>query len=269
MFLPDNIDLGQPEKYILSIRIAENSFMFSIVEPGNEKSYCFRETTFSSKSDILEDIKRIIFDLNFLTQEFKQTNVIFVTEEYDLIPASYFEVKNQKKMHDFIHTNKSEHLLSGLLDKQDIIVSYNVKQEIFEFLSRNLWSPHFFHHSHLMINWLGNKGGLTNLYPKMYTYFHDGMMDLFCFSGGKLTLSLTYKDESAKNLLYFILKVWENSGFDQMTDYLFVIGQSEKLLIKRLEEYIKNIEYISIPSEAYLWSEDVQKAPIDLLTLVL
>lgn len=120
-----------------------------------------------------------------------------------------------------------------------------------------------------MINWLEDKDRLKGLYPKMYTYFHDGLMDIFCFSGRKLIHSLTYKNEPAQNQLYFILKLWECSGFDQMSDNLFIIGNAEKLLTKHLEEYIKNIEYINIPSEAYLWSDDAQKAPIDLLTLAL
>ena len=64
--------------------------MFSISDPETKENYCLRETSFSMSDNLLANIQRIIFDFNFLTQEFKQTNVIFVSSSYDLIPARYF-----------------------------------------------------------------------------------------------------------------------------------------------------------------------------------
>ncbi|MDH6308340.1 hypothetical protein M2451_001037 [Dysgonomonas sp. PFB1-18] len=269
MFLPDSIDLGQSEKYILTIRLTPAGFMFSISDPGNGKNYCLRETTFSLKDNSLSDIQRIIFDLNFLTQEFKQTNVIIVSKDYELIPADYYNGKKQPDFYDLTHTSKAGHLLSGLIVKQDVIVSYSVEEEIHNFLSRNLWDPHFFHHSHLMIDFFAEKGHLMGPTPRMYLYFHDGYMDVVCFAGQKLIHSLTYESEPAANQLYFILKLWEGCGFDQLTDYLFIAGTAEELLVAQLREYIKNIEFINTPSEVYLWNEDAQRAPLDILTLAL
>jgi len=269
MFLPDNIDLGQSEKYVLSIRIAQDSFMFSIVEPGNEKAYCLRETTFSPNSNLLDNVQRIIFDLNFLTQEYKQTNVIVVSDEYELVPASYFDIKQQKNLYDFTHSDKSGHLLSGLIEEQDTIVLYNLDKDIFEFLSRNLWTPYFFHHSQLMIDWFDKKGRLMGTTSKMYIYIHDDLMDIFCFRGQKLIHSLSYKNETIQNQLYYILKLWEKCGFDQFEDYVFFSGNADEFLKSKLNEYIKHIEIANAPSEIYLWHEDAQKAPLDLLTLAL
>ena len=269
MFLPDNIDLGQSEKYVLSIRLAQDSFMFSIVEPGNEKTYCLRETTFSPNSNLSENIQRIIFDLNFLTQEYKQTNVVIVSDRYDLIPASYFDIKQKKTLYNFTRSDKSGHLLSGLIEQQDMITLYDLDKDIFEFFSRNLWTPRFFHHSQSMIDWYGKKGKLTGTTAKMYIYTHDKLMDVFCFRGQKLIHGLTYKNETGPNQLYYILKLWEKCGFDQLKDHLFFSGDTDELLMSKLNEYIKNIEVINTPSEIYLWSEDAQKAPLDLLTIAL
>lgn len=269
MFIPQYIDLGKSEKYILSVRIKSNGFMFSISEPEVGKHYFLQETSFLPHDDLLNNIQRIIFDLNFLTQEFKRTNVIIVSPEYDLIPASYYDSKEKITLYDFTHLNKSKHILEGLIEKQNIITLFNIEKPIFEFLSRNLWNPQFYHHSTLLANYIESKGKASWANSKMYLNFHDNLLDIFCFSGLRLMHSQTYENEPAANQLYYILKLWERCGFDQLNDYLYIIGNPELYVSLHVQEYIKNIERINVPSEIYLWSDDAQKAPLDLLTLSL
>lgn len=269
MFLPEKIDLAQSEKYILSIRIKPDGFMFSISDPENGSVYCLRETTFSENDKLLNNIQRIVFDLNFLTQEFKQTNVIIVSSDYEIVPAAYFNAKDKGQMYKFTHSTEIGHLVSGLIEKQDIITVFNMEKDIYEFLARNLWNPYFFHHSNLLVNLFENRGGVMGSRSKMYVNFHDNFMDVVCFLGSKLIHSLTYENETPANQVYFILKLWENCGFNQLEDYIYMTGRPDDLVVIRLQEYIKNIERMNAPSEIYLWNEDAQKAPLDLLALAL
>ena len=94
-------------------------------------------------------------------------------------------------------------------------------------------------------------------------------LDIICFTGPKLVHSLTYTNEQITNQLYYILKLWEQCRFSQLDDYLFIVGNPDLQLVKLLQQYIKNIEQQNIPSEIFLWNEDAQKAPLDLLTLSL
>jgi len=267
MFLPETIDLGQSEKYILSIRIGSNSFMFSISEPGGGKSYCLRETTFLEGSNNLDNIQRIIFDLNFLTQRFKKTNVIIVSKNYDLVPASYFDKKEKEHLYDLTHSNKGDHIASGYIEGEDIITLFNIEENIFGFLSRNLWTPQFYHHSNLLINFFERRNRKNS--SSMYINFHNNFMDIICFTDTKLVHSLTYENEPVNNQLYFILKLWEKCGFNQIEDYIYISGNTDKFIVSRLSDYIKNIEFINAPSEIHLWNEDAQRAPLDLLVLSL
>lgn len=269
MFLPESIDLGHSEKYTLSVRIKPNGFMFAICEYGNSKNYCLRETTFSEGDNLLSNLQRIVFDLNFLTQEFRQTNVIIVSSDYELIPATYMETKEKDSLYNFTQTTRAGHVLSGLIDKEDIVTLFNIEAGIYEFLCRNLWNPQFYHHSNLIANHCENKELQSVQKAKMYINFHDEFMDILCFSLSGLTHSLTFENEPPMNQVYFILKLWEACEFDQINDCVYIIGKPDDMIIIRLQEYIKNIERLNPPSEIYLWSEDAQKAPLDLLTLAL
>lgn len=269
MFLPDSIDLGHSERYVLSIRIRPNGFMFSISDPENGRSYCLRETTFSENDNLLSNVQRIVFELGFLTQEFKQTNVIVVSKDYDLIPAGYFDKKKKEELYNFTHLDKADYVLSGLMEKQDVVMLYSMEKDLFDFLSRNLWAPNFFHHSFLLIGYFEGKERARANASRMYLNFHDNMMDVLCFSGNRLVHSLTYENEPPANQVYYVLKLWEGLGFNQLEDHLYIAGQADELITARLQSYISNIEKVNPPSEVYLWNEDAQKAPLDLLFLSL
>ncbi|NDV78694.1 DUF3822 family protein [Dysgonomonas sp. 511] len=269
MFLPENIDLGKSEKYILSLRVKPNGFMFSITDPDMGNNYCLRETTFRPGDDLLTNVQRIIFDFNFLTQIFRQTNVVIVSKDYEMVPAEFYDKKKQQNFYDFTHTNKSGHIQSALFERQDIVMLYNIEDDLFSFLSRNLWNPHFFHHSQLLINTFEEKARISGEGNKMFVNFHTDFTDVICFQGATLLHSLTYENEPPANTLYYILKIWEQCGFDQMNDTLYLAGKADSRLSEKLYQYINNIEIIGLPQEIHFWSEDARKAPLDLLSLSL
>lgn len=268
MFLPENIDLGQSEKYVLTIRIKPDRFTFSISEPTSKKTFCLRETSFSAGTCFKENIQKTIFDLNFLTQQFQKTNVIIVSKDYELVPAGYYNSKEKETLFRYTNTEDEGYISASLLDKQDIVTLFSIDKEIFEFLSRNLWAPQFHIHSNLLINFFENRARNEHN-NRMHLYFHEGLLDIICYSGDKLIHCLTYEKETIANQLYFILKLWEKCNFDQIKDHLYISGKPETIITSRLADYIKNIDSIDIPSEVYLWAEDAQNAPLDLLSLIL
>lgn len=269
MFLPESIDLEHSEKYILSIRVKSDGFMFSITDPENVKNYCLRETTFSSEDNLLSNVQRIIFELNFLTQEFKQTNVVFVGKDYDILPASFFDKKESTGLYNFTHFSKADHTMSGFIDAQDVVVSYKVDKDLLDFLSRSLFAPNYFHHSNLLINWIEKRVKSLKSKSKMIVAFHENIMDVFCFSDSKLLHSLSYENENPANQVYYLLKLWEQYELDQQEDTLYILGEADRLVMARAQLYINRIESLTWAGEITSWSDDAKKAPLDLLTLSL
>lgn len=269
MILPEYINLEQSEKYILSIRLKTSQLIFSISNPENTKHYCLREVYFSSGKDLLSNIQKVIFELNFLTQPFLQTNLIYVSADYDLVPNEYFESKKKKELYNLVHIDKNRYVLSDDNKGEDFVTLYGVEESVYDFLLRNLYNPQFFHHSTLLIDYFKDKGMIAPSVSRMFVNFHNDQIDVICFTHSGVLHCLSFIDESPINQLYYILKIWEQSNLNQMTDYLYLVGDPNEIVKNGLYEFVKNIECMGIPSEVFLWNEDAQKAPLDLLSLSL
>lgn len=269
MILPEHINLELSEKYILSIRLKTNQFVFSISNPENAKHYCLKEVILSSGKDLLSNVQKVIFELNFLTQPFLRTNLVYVSPDYDLVPNEYFELKKKKDLYNLVHTDKNKYILADDNPKQACTTLYGMEEVVYDFLLRNLYNPQFFHHSTLLIDYLREKGTTYPFVSKMFVNFQNDQVDIISFNHFKLLHSLSFVDESPINQLYYILKVWEQSKFDQMNDCMYLIGDPNEVVKNGLYEFVKNIDCMGTPSDVFLWNEDAQKAPLDLLSLSL
>jgi len=273
MFLPNKIDLGCSEKYILSIRIKADSFMFSITDPENDANYCFRETELAVDQTLLENIQRIVFDFNFLTQHFRETNVVFVSSEYEIIPRHYDVSKKREAMYQFSHTENEEDISKILMSSENVdqqtVTLYPMNKALYEFLSRSLYNPVFYHHSQLLMKCFYDKSGVVDAANRMYLYFHEKQMDVFCFSGQKLMHAIGFQEGTERENLYYALKMWESVAFDQHNDQVFIAGRCDREIASCLKEYIRHVAAYSLPSEVFLWNGDASKAPLDLLMLSL
>lgn len=105
----------------------------------------------------------------------------------------------------------------------------------------------------------------------MYVNLHEKMVDIVCFSEGKLLFANTFSIENLNDILYYILYVWKQLDMDQLTDLLSVSGDSDiKLrILTSLRNYIQNTTQTEVPSEVYLLGDEAVQAPIDLLTLLI
>lgn len=269
MLLPLTFNLDQSEKYVLSIRISPNAFMFSMSEPGNRKNYSLQDTAFLTGTSLMENLKKLVFDMNFLTFQYLSTNVVIVTPEYDIVPHNYIEESELADIYKFVHYEHEGHVISDMNKKLGNHTIYNVDKDLYEFLSRNLCNPQFYCHATLLMDYFGLQNDDNATESKIYLYFHDKIMDILCYEGTKLLGCLSYNDQSYLNQAYYVLKMWEVCGLDQIETKLYLTGEIDNSLVLILQKYIKNIEYTGPFSEVYLWHEDVQKAPLDLLALLI
>jgi len=268
MFLPDNIDLGKSEKYVLNMRIKPDGFSFSIHDPKDKNVYSYLETIFSNETSLSNNIQRIVFDYNFLTNNFNRTNVVIVSPRYELIPTPFYEKQKVEEMFGFTHNNDVSHILTNPQRVLDNELIFDMDESIYLFLYRSLYAPHFYHHSGLLMNYFSKKR--TGVRGRvMFIYFHDYFTDVICFGEDeRLIHAHTYQKETESNLIYYILSTWQNCGFDQMIDHLFIYGYLPGNDLKNiLKDYVSNINDVGNFEQIQDFGEKTQKTPLDISTL--
>ncbi|MDO5523809.1 MAG: DUF3822 family protein [Bacteroidia bacterium] len=245
MFLPENIDLAQSEKYILSIRLTPDGFSFCIFLPSDPAVFHYHASVFSKSLSVIENIKKTFFEVNFFSHPFKETRVTVVSPKFTLTPDAYFDKKKAKDIYEFNIHGHSGRVLSNYIAEGSYHILFGLEEEVHSFLCRNLWNPSFFSHAAHTLPFFSRHRSQSN---RCFVDFHDNMVSTACFSGENLLSANTYLTNDRFDALYNIANIWEKQSLNQNSDLLILSGDlaNQKESVDTLKKLIKNVEELTI-----------------------
>lgn len=269
MFLPENIDLAFPEKYILSIRCAPNGFSFSIHSPTDSGIFHYKSAPLGSNTPMVEQIKKLVFDAGFFSYTFQKTCVIIASEEFTLVPDSLFDKSEADGLRRFNISEDAtmQRTLFSSIDELPIHIVYGVEEELHSFLIRHMWNPQFVHRSELVISAFLNHNRTIEGH-RCYVDFHDDKVSLVAFDGNDLLVATDFDNKNRYDAAYFIAGVWEKLHFDQTNDFLFVSGNAAQYEETHnvLKKLIRKTIVISMSPKTIISDSEKAIIPTDMLT---
>lgn len=273
MQLPGNIDIQHPEKYVLTIRVTAEKLIICLYEPTINTIVYYDEIPVLTEDKNPGGI-HFIYDSDFLTSPYKKTNVIYVSDDYELTPQYLIQKDKKETLYNFTHRSPAKQILYCEETIQEIITIFNVEEELYKFFSRNLFNVEFMHHANIMMQYIEKYNKTTEVQSKMYLNFHEKFVDIFCYDNtSRLQHAITYKDKNKLNTMYHILNIWDKSGLDQQNDYLYILGEypdTDIFITSTLKDYIKHIDIIKTPQDIIFFNKNLSdiSLPHDLLILL-
>lgn len=254
MQLPDSVNIEQAEQYTLLLRVMPRQVAVCIYKPFSEGSFYYEEEAFETESELSKGVQQLFLDSDFLTLPYGRVNVIYVSKDYDLIPNYIIQKDKKDILYNFTHSTPADQIVYCEDIIRQIATVYNTNGELYQFLSRNLNNPIFYHHSNLLMLYLEQRNKEQKGQAKMYIHFHNECMDILCYDKSSQILHVvTHQNENDKNLVYHILNMWDKCGFDQYEDSLFILSSSAEINLyapSMLSEYIKNIKQIRLSGDS-------------------
>lgn len=264
MFLPDNIDLAQSEKYRLSIRLTPNGFSFLIFLDTDSTVHYFHESIYSIHLSPIENIKKIFFESNLFVHPFNKISVSVVSPRYTFVPHELFEKNSVDKYFKFNFNGEVGKILYNHVKEHDLNVLFDIDEEVYAFLYRNLWNPTFFNFTTHIIPFFTTYGDTNK--KRTFVVFHDKMITISCFDKEVLlsTNTMTYSNQN--DIMYHIVNIWDKQSFDQNSDYLYLSGDTGNNLesIMTLKQIIKNANDVVLPKSIYT-NSTTSNIPTDIL----
>lgn len=266
--LSDKLTVDSSVNYIMSIRLRSGGLSFSGHDPSRNETFFYRTVEFDRAKPYLSSLKEFFFENDFFSYVYKQIRVISVSPDYTLVPKAFFIEKQKAELLSFAFFSPGKRCLNNPWKDESAEVVFGMEEEVYEFCCRSLLNPHFYHHITPQLC-LWKKQSQLLLPRQMYVILHPQIMDVACFAQGKLLFVNSFGFERTDDILYYLLYIWKQTGFDQQRDQLKMGGEPvlRAAVTKTLRTYLQYIDPLEIPSEAYLLGAEVVQAPLDLIAL--
>ncbi|MDR1436542.1 MAG: DUF3822 family protein [Candidatus Symbiothrix sp.] len=240
--IPENIDLTQPERYVLAIRIHPEQFSFSLCNPAERPSCFYHPLERNKQLSAFHAFREAYFDNEFFSLSYKKIYIINFSPVFTYVPSLIFERQEREVYLDFLFGEKTGKVLSHNLNKQGITVVHALPDEIYGFFQRSFAGGEIIHHTAPLITYF-HPDKSSNKRNRMLVNLQSTEMDVFCFSSESFLLGNHFTCNSLTDAVYYILFIWKQLKFDQLNDSIHIEGESgyKKALMDSLNNYLQHI----------------------------
>jgi hypothetical protein len=170
-----------------------------------------------------------------------------------MAPDHVFIEKEKDSLFDFCYPkDPSLKTLVQPVKALNASILFGVDKEVFAFLMRSLVNPQFIHSlSPLLITW--QKKSLF-VFPKlMHVVIHQSTMDVLCMEQGNLLFVNSYNFENSHDIVYYIMYICKQTGFNQLEDQLTVSGYEDlcRTVLSVINKYVKKTDYLQQSDSDY------------------
>ena len=269
--IPDTLTADSSERYTMSIRLWSGGLSFSGYIASTDGSFFYREVPFDRGMPYVSALKECFFANECLSWSYKQLNVVSFSSHYLLVPTHLLppdEPTRQAWMRKAFVQPEEVCLSQPLADNRATLL-YDCEEALRAFCLRSFQNPQFTHYLvPLLAYW--RKQSSQFLFRCMYVWVEGERMDVVCYEQDRLLLANTFAISQPEEILYYLLGVWRQTGFNAQVDALRLHASPalRMTLLEQARRYLRNVQGISLPAELYLLGEDAVKAPLDLIAFL-
>lgn len=255
----------------LTIRVSKNTLSFSVVDREAEHQLIYEPYTMKSGVSIAANL-RLAFGESELLQRGYQKVRVYIDTPILLVPIEEFHEEDLTVLYQHAFTGShSDAILYRVQPNLNVVAVFPINKDLKMVIEDNFQDVRFTPIMQPMWNYL-HKRSFTGINHKLYAYFHDKKVDIFCFEKNRFKFYNSFQADHAKDALYFILFVWKQLGLQQMQDELHVSGDipDKDWFLYNAKLYVKKT-FLLNPSAEFNRAPitEIKGMPFDLLTLYL
>ena len=241
-----NIDFTKSEQYTLSIRLSADGFSFSIHPPQKEAEVFFSSYPVNVSYSMTANLKKMIQTAKELKYTYGQINILIDTQRFTPIPFDLFEDEQTEQLfYQNFQRMDNETVLCNILGKSNIALIFGMDKHTHQLIHESF--PHariFACTSPLTEYFTYQSKGSNN--RRLYVLFHPNRMEVFALDKGKLLLINSFNSKQNSDYIYYLLYVWQQLGYSQKKDQLFLIGdvESKDTLMAELKRFLRQVEFL-------------------------
>ena len=195
--------------------------------------------------DLIEKIAQVFKTDDEINFQFHAVRFMGFTQQSTLVPDAYFD---SAKMHDYLafnHAGDVDHeLFNNLISPPDIHNVFALPGELVSLITSQFKKVEFLTQTTPFIRHITHQ---KKAFEKtaVYVGINPGFFDIACTGDGLLKLYNTFQYASETDLLYYVIFVYKQLGFDTQKVPLYLSGEmiSKSTFYVLLKQYIPVISY--------------------------
>jgi hypothetical protein len=257
-FTDRSFDKDSDGIYSMSIQANTNGLTYCISDDIMGSYVLFRKHRFNHVhliGDLIEKITEVFETDELINMQFHAVRFMGFTQQTTLVPDAYFD---RNKMRDYLMFSHAgdidQELFYNHISPPGIHNVFALPHDLVSKITSHFKKIEFMNQTTPFLRHIANQKDAFNN-PAVFVSLNRGFFDIACTGDGKLKLYNTFQYANDSDLLYYIVFVYNQLGFDTLKIPLYFSGEmsSKQSYYDLLYQYIPGTKYdeaVGIPSLA-------------------
>lgn len=255
----------------LMIRVGYKSLSFSVVDGSCEEGVRYEPYTVKSGISMAANLRQAFLDSELLCQGYTKAGVLQDAPSL-LVPVEQFQEEDLPALYGYtFEKGDSSTLIQKVMPAQNAVAIFPINKDLKLVIEDHFQEVRYSPVCMPVWNYFQQRG-LQGQNRKLYGYFHDKKLDIFCFDKQRFRFSNSYEVAHGKDAVYFLLYVWQQLQFDAHKDELNIAGDlpNRAETLEQLKRYVRKVFLLNPVAEFNRAPVTrVKDLPFDLLTYFL
>ncbi len=264
-FIDKTYDSTLANLYHLSIQISLDGFSFCILDIPKGKYIVLKGYNFFLKRSrlLLKHVKEIITNDEMLSLNFKSVEVLYSTNQFTLIPLPFYQKNAIDRFFSFNQTLEKGYRIEKLVfPKAETWCAYTIPENLKEYLDSKYPRANFRHNLFPLVEGTLKANRTFPDRKQVHLNFFRSYFEVVVAAGSKLLLCNIYNYANEKDVLFYVLYLFDQLKLPADTTELVVHGQLSQVapLYHLFKKYVKRTAFAR-PNTTFSYSYTFSQVP--------
>ncbi len=258
--IDESLDPINKPFYHLSIQASLDGLSFSIFDTRARKYLALNHISIGNDVPVFkypEHLNKVISEDDLLKGDYKDIFCIWENSRTTLLPSALYNKDNLKTYFEFNQVLEDlDELHADHLDPLDAYLIYPIHHEIANTFIRFHPRIKFFNQATPFIDYCLK--GINDHGTKVYANFQEKFFDILVFDGSSLLLHNSFLYRNEKDIIYFVLHVYDKLKLDTKETGIVLSGLVNKDpgTMGIIKKYIRSVQLAS-PDDQFQYSANI------------
>lgn len=255
----------------LTIRVSRKSLSFSTATLANtEQPITFEPYAVKSGISMAANMREALKTATLPLQGYKMAQVM-IESPVLIVPIDKFKEEEIETLyrHSFVGGTNPDKILYNAMPYLNCVAVFPINKDLKMVIDDHFTNVVYIAAQTPVWHYL-HRRSFTGARNKLYAFFHDGMVDIFCFQQNRFKYCNQFEARHYNDAIYFILYVWKLLSMRPTHDELHIVGDvpDKTEITDELKKYLQRV-YVINPSGDFNRAPATKIAgmPYDIMTL--
>lgn len=207
----------------LVIRIGAESLSFSVSNPQAAREIVFEPYGLKSGISMAANLRDAFGSSELLMSGYRRA-LVLADSPTMLVPSDEFSEKQLPVMYAHTFTgNTDTEILYSILPDLNAVAVFGINKDLKRVIDDHFREIRFIPAAQPVWTRL-YKRNFTGVRSKLYAYFHDRQMEVFCYTKNRFRFCNKFDAAHAHDALYYLLYTWRQLGYSVDNDEIYICG---------------------------------------------